>query len=167
MLKYETLIQKFNKKGEKSGWTYIVITHQQAEKLHPGSRTTFRVKGTLDEMPIEKTALLPMGDGSYILPINGTMRKTLAKKEGDKLTVSLQEDKRELKLSSDFIACLKDEPVAYEFFCSLPKSHQQYFSKWIESAKTDDTKAKRIAMSVMGLAMRQGYSEMMRANKGR
>ena len=167
MLKYETHIQKFNKKGEKSGWSYIVITKQQAEKLHPGSKTAFRVKGKLDQMPIEKTFVLPMGDGSYILPINGTMRKTLAKGEGDKLSVSLLEDKRELTLSSEFITCLKDEPGAYDFFCSLPKSHQQYFSKWIDSAKTDDTKAKRIAMAVMGLAMRQGYSEMMRANKGR
>ena len=167
MLKYETHIQKFNKKGEKSGWSYIVITKQQAEKLHPGSKTAFRVKGKLDQMPIEKTSVLPMGDGSYILPINGTMRKTLAKGEGDKLSVSLLEDKRELTLSSEFITCLKDEPGAYDFFCSLPKSHQQYFSKWIDSAKTDDTKAKRIAMAVMGLAMRQGYSEMMRANKGR
>jgi hypothetical protein len=167
MLKYETQIQKFNKKGEKSGWTYIVITQQQAEKLHPGSRTTFRVKGTLDKMPIEKTAVLPMGDGSFILPVNGTMRKILAKGEGDKLTVSLQEDNREVKLSSEFITCLKDEPGAYEFFCTLPKSHQQYFSKWIESAKTDNTKAKRIAMAVIGLAMRQDYPEMMRANKGR
>ena len=167
MLKYETHIQKFSKKGEKSGWSYIVISQQQAEKLHPSSRTAFRVKGTLDKMHIEKISVLPMGDGSYILPLNATMRKTLAKREGDKITVSLQEDKRELKLSTEFMTCLKDEPGAYEFFCSLPKSHQQYFSKWIESAKTDDTKAKRIAMSVVGLAMRQGYPEMMRANKGR
>lgn len=167
MLKYETQIQKFSKKGEKSGWSYIVISQQQAKKLHPSSRTAFRVKGTLDKMQIEKISVLPMGDGSYILPLNGTMRKTLAKGEGDKITVSLQEDKRELKLSTEFITCLKDEPGAYEFFCSLPKSHQQYFSKWIESAKTDETKAKRIAMSVIGLAARQGYPEMMRANKGR
>lgn len=167
MVKFETRIQKFDKKGEKTGWSYISITSQQAAKLSPGTKVSFRIKGTLDKIPFEKTAILPMGDGSFILPLNATMRKTLQKKAGDKLNVVIQLDKEEVPLSEDFIKCLKDDPVAYDFFFSLPRSHQLYFSKWIESAKTDPTKAKRIAMAVIALGMRQGYSEMIRANKGR
>ncbi|HVF97457.1 MAG TPA: YdeI/OmpD-associated family protein, partial [Flavisolibacter sp.] len=50
-------------------------------------------------------------------------------------------------------------------FESLTKGHRLYFSKWIESAKTEPTKAKRIAMAVNALAKGWGYPEMMRANK--
>ena len=166
MITFSTRILKFEKKGEKTGWRYIEISKQQAEKIKPGYRVSFRVRGKLDDYRIEKTAILPMGDGSFILPVNGTIRKALCKSEGDTVRVQLEYDARQLTLSSDFIKCLKDEPAAYDFFKSLPKSHQNYFSKWIESAKTENTKVKRITMAVMALASRQGYGEMIRANKG-
>ncbi len=166
MITFSTRILKFEKKGEKTGWRYIEISNLQAEKIKPGYRVSFRVKGKLDDYRLEKTAILPMGDGSFILPINGTIRKALAKQEGDTVNVQLEYDARPLTLSSDFIRCLKDEPVAYDFFKALPKSHQNYFSKCIESAKTENTKVKRIPMAVMALASRKGYGEMIRANKG-
>ncbi|MBN8785519.1 MAG: YdeI/OmpD-associated family protein, partial [Terrimonas sp.] len=42
---------------------------------------------------------------------------------------------------------------------------QNYFSKWIESAKTEATRAKRIAMTVSATAKKWGYPEMIRAAK--
>jgi hypothetical protein len=165
MVTFSTRIQKFEKKGEKTGWRYIVISRQQAETIKKGYRVSFRVKGKLDQYAIEKTAILPMGDGSFILPVNGEMRKALGKSEGDTVNVQLEYDARPLTLSSDFIKCLKDEPAAYEFFKKLPKSHQNYFSKWIESAKTSNTKVKRITMAVMALSNGQGYGEMMRGSR--
>lgn len=166
MVVFSTKILKFLDKGEKSGWTYIEINKRYAEKLRPGLKATFRVKGQLDNYEIEKVAILPMGDGNFILPMNATLRKGTGKKAGDSIKVSLALDERELKLSADFIQCLKDEPAAYEFFKTLPKGHQQYFSKWIESAKTTHTKTKRITMAVIALASGQGFGEMLRANKG-
>jgi uncharacterized protein YdeI (YjbR/CyaY-like superfamily) len=62
------------------------------------------------------------------------------------------------------IACLEDEPTAMRFFQKLPGSHQRYFSKWIDSAKGEGTKAKRIALSVNALARGKGYAEMIREN---
>jgi uncharacterized protein YdeI (YjbR/CyaY-like superfamily) len=68
-------------------------------------------------------------------------------------------------LSLEFVECLNDEPRALDFFKTLPRGHQNYFSKWIESAKTENTKAKRIAQAVNALAKKQGYGEMLRALK--
>jgi uncharacterized protein YdeI (YjbR/CyaY-like superfamily) len=60
--------------------------------------------------------------------------------------------------------CLEDDPVAKEFFLhKLPKSEQTYFSKWIESAKTEPTKAKRIAQAVNGFARGYKFGQMIRA----
>ncbi|HEX5169784.1 MAG TPA: YdeI/OmpD-associated family protein [Cyclobacteriaceae bacterium] len=167
MITFSTRILKFGNKGEKTGWRYIEISKAQAEKLNPGCRVAFRVKGKLDHHPIEKTALIPMGEGNFILPMNAELRKATGKKEGDTIKVQMQFDKRELTLSADFLGCLKDEPVAYDFFKTLSKSHQNYFSKWIESAKTENTKVKRITMAVVALGCKQGFPEMLRANKAR
>src|SRR5690349_21429301 len=149
MVKYTTTILRFEKMGEKTGWTYIVVPADIAEELKPGYRQSFRVKGKLDNFKIEAVALMPMGDGSFIMALNAGIRKGIAKKAGAKLDVQLTVDNNPEPVSSpEFIECLKDEPAALEFFNSLPKGHRNYFMKWIESAKTEPTKAKRIAQAV-------------------
>ena len=162
MIKFQTIIQKFGKKGEKTGWSYIVFTSALASKLKP-SKVSFRIKGHLDGHFFEGLALLPMGEGDFILPLNATLRKAIGKKHGDRLTVEMELDDRRLPLSADLMKCLKAEPDALAFFKSLPMSHQIYFSKWIESAKTAQTKTKRIVQTVASAALKQGYGEMMRA----
>jgi uncharacterized protein YdeI (YjbR/CyaY-like superfamily) len=57
---------------------------------------------------------------------------------------------------------LEDEPKALAFFQQLSRGHQNYFSKWIESAKTPQTKAARIVKTVRGLSMSLDYGEMIR-----
>lgn len=165
MITFTTCILRFQKKGEKTGWSYIEISKRQAGQMKPGSKVSFRIKGMIDQLPIEKTAIIPMGEGNFILPMNGKIRKAIGKMEGDAVNVKIELDNRALKPSSTFIKCLKDEPRAYTFFKTLPMSHQNYFSKWIESAKTLQTKSKRITMAVIALAQEEGYAEMMRANK--
>ena len=70
MISFTATIQKFDKKGEKTGWTYIEISATQAHKLKPKTRVSFRVRGSLDSYPLKQTAIIPMGDGKFILPIN-------------------------------------------------------------------------------------------------
>lgn len=165
MLEYTTTILQFSKKGEKTGWSYIEVSAAQAQKLKPGCKVSFRVKGQLDHYPFERVSLLPMGDGGFILPVNGKIRKFLKKGAGDRITVSMTFDRRAPELSRDLMKCLRDDPDALQFFKALPKSHQNYFSNWIESAKTSATKTKRIVMAVSSLGKKQGYGEMIRANK--
>ena len=165
MIKFTALLEKFGKKGEKTGWTYFVIRSEQTKKINPGVKTSFRVKGKLDDFPIKGVAIIPMGEGDFIMAVNATMRKGIKKKKGEKIIVQLELDKAELKLNSDFLACIKDEPKAKAFFDKLPKSHQNYYSKWIDSAKTDETKAKRIAQAINGFKMGLNYPEMLRYYK--
>jgi hypothetical protein len=165
MVKYKTLIQKFAKQGEKTGWTYFVITAAQAEKLNPGVKTSYRVKGRLDDLEIEQVAILPIGDGGFILSLNADIRRRLKKGTGAELLVQLQLDVSPVVHDTDFLECLRDDIEAERHFMSLTKGHQNYFSKWISSAKTDPTKAKRIAMAVNALSKGMGFPEMIRAEK--
>jgi hypothetical protein len=168
MVKYTTTILRFEQQGEKTGWTYVPVPEDIAQELKPGNRKSFRVKGKLDKYAIEAVALLPMGDGSFILPLNAAIRKGIAKKMGAKLEVHLVEDDNpEPVTSPEFTECLQDEPEALAFFNTLTKGHQNYFLKWIESAKTEPTKAKRIAQAINGLARKHDYGTMIRSNKGK
>lgn len=165
MIIFKAIIHKFDKKGEKTGWTYIEIPADIADTLKPKNKMSFRVKGLLDDFQIKQVALIPMGEGMFILPLNAAIRKGVRKKEGAMLSVKLEEDKSPILLDSDFTTCLEDDEFANDFFKTLTKSHQQYFSKWIAGAKTEETKAKRIAMAVTALSKQMGYPEMIRANK--
>ena len=165
MIQFTTTILQFDKKGEKTGWSYIEISASQAEKLNPGCKVSFRVKGKIDNYSFERTSLLPMGDGSFILPINGTIRKAIQKQKGSKVQVTMQMDKRERTISKDLMDCLQDDYEALSFFTSLPKSHQNYISNWIESAKTSQTKTKRIVLAVTAMNKKQGFREMILSSR--
>lgn len=164
-LGFQAILEKFDRQGEKTGWTYISIPVKVSEKLKPGFKKSFRVKGMLDDTPIKSVALIPMGDGKYIMAVNASMRKAIRKNKGATIAVLLQVDAAVIPLSATFLECLQDEPAAVKNFNKLPNSHQQYYSKWIESAKTDATKTKRIAMAVNGLARNMDYGALLREQK--
>lgn len=108
---------------------------------------------------------MPMGNGSFILPVNAGMRKGTGKRKGAKLKVQLQAETTIKALDGELMDCLADEPKALSFFKSLTPGHQRYFSNWIESAKTEQTRAKRIAQSITALEKGMGYGEMIRSHK--
>jgi hypothetical protein len=165
MVEFTATLKQFAEQGEKTGWTYIEIPVDIARALKPGNKRSFRVKGKLDKYSIAHVALLPMGGGGFIMAINATMRKGIGKKKGAMVKVKLEEDKKEFQFNKDFMECLADEPAATDFFKTLAGSHQRYFSKWIDDAKTVETKTKRIVWAVTALAKKQGYPEMLRSHK--
>ena len=151
--------------GDKGAWSIIILTRKQVAQLNPSSGCSFRVKGKLDDFNIKFKSLLPLGDGRFMLMINSEMRKGTGKRAGDTLQVAFELDESKKRLSPEFLTCLKDEPAAYKFFKTLNKSNQHYFDFWIRSAKTSDTKAERIAMSISALGMGKKYSELRRSLK--
>ncbi len=165
MIQFKAVAKKFGKQGEKTGWTYIEISFDIAEKIKPNNKKSFRVKGKLNNLIIKETALLPMGDGNFILPLNATIRKATGVRTGETISVQMQEDKSEFVHDADFIESLAEEETALLHFNSLVGSNQKYFTKWIQSAKSDITKANRIAKAVNALARKMGYTEMMREGK--
>lgn len=110
-------------------------------------------------------AVMPMGNGNFILSVNAEMRKAIGKKHGAMVDVVLSVDTSEFKIDSDLMECLNDDAEALAYFNKLPPSHRNYFSKWIESAKTEITKAKRIAMTLKALSKQMNYGEMLRDSK--
>lgn len=167
MISFSAIIQQFDKKGSMLGWTYIQVPQDIAEQLQPGSRKTFRVKGRIDAVAIKGVALVPMGDGSFILPLNATIRKQILKKKAAKVDVSIAVDKAIPEIPAALKECLEDEPRAMAYFMQLNLGHRNYFIKWIEGVKSEMLQAKRIAQTIDALILKQSFAEMIRANKAR
>lgn len=165
MIRFKTTILQFAEQGEKTGWSYIRLSGAQAQQLMPGNKKSFRVKGLLDDHPIRGVALLPMGDGTFIMALNAAIRKAIRKRKGDSLQVELQVDKKKIEPPKDLLECLADEPVAREYFSSLAKSHQNYFGTWVASAKTEMTRTRRIARVVDAMLKKMDYGQMMRVQR--
>ena len=155
MTRFTTSLQQFEEKGEKSGWTYILIPQDIAEILTPGSRKTFRVKGKIDAHSIKAVAVMPMGDGSFILPVNAQMRKAIGKRKGAMVNVSLAVDHAQPEVPAVLAVCLADEPKAKAFFDQLPLSQRNYYSKWVIAVKSERLQAERIVQVID--ALNRGY----------
>jgi uncharacterized protein YdeI (YjbR/CyaY-like superfamily) len=70
-----------------------------------------------------------------------------------------------LEVPEDLQECFDFEPEAADYFNSLTKSHRGYFIKWINDAKTEGTRANRIASTVNAALRRMDYGMMLREKK--
>ncbi|MBW4888155.1 YdeI/OmpD-associated family protein [Mucilaginibacter sp. HMF5004] len=166
MVEFNTIILKFADQGEKTGWSYIDIPLDIAEQLLPNNKKSFRVRGMLDALPVSGMALMPMGEGNFIMALKADIRKGIRKGEGAMLKVSLEHDPDyKVEIPDDLQEYFDADPEAFEFYNSLPKSHRDYFVKWINDAKTRETRDKRIVNTANAMVGRMRYNEMMRALK--
>src|SRR5688572_5932779 len=102
---FSTTLEKFASMGEKTGWTYLKIPKKVSEKLMPGRKLSYRVKGRIDNHLIDHVALIPFGGGDFIMAINATMRKATGKKKGDKVELELEVDHKITKLNAELLEC--------------------------------------------------------------
>jgi hypothetical protein len=166
MVTFNTFILQFAEQGEKTGWQYIEIPADIAQQLKTDNKRSFRVRGMLDGLAVSGMALMPMGKGVFIMALKEEIRKSLHKNSGAMLQVSLEEDKDyKVELPDDLKECFDFEPDAFNFFNALAKSHRDYFIKWINGAKTIETRNKRIINTVNAMLRKWDYGQMMRAMK--
>jgi len=157
------MILQFAEQGEKTGWSYIEIPADIAQQLKPGNKKSFRVRGMLDALPVRGMALMPMGEGNFIMALKAEVRKGIHKNAGAVLQVRLEEDTDyKVEMPPDLQECFDFEPDALEFFNTLAKSHRDYFIKWIDSAKTRETREKRVVNTINAMLRKWSYNVMLR-----
>ena len=164
---FKSTIQKFASKGEKTGWTYVDIPFDILKKLKLKNKQSFRIKGVVDDVKFEKLAVYPVGEGNYIIAINGALRKKLGKKEGAMISIKFELDQAEAIRSPELIACLAEDKMAGKQFATLLLSHQNYFHRYVCDAKTAPTKAGRIVNVINAMHQKQDFGQMVRALKNK
>lgn len=151
------------------GWAYVEVLQAVAFQIKPNYKQVYRVRGEIDGHAFSGLALMPKGEGDYILAINGAMRKILKKGVGDVLSLILEEDKDfTIEMPEDLEVCLlDDEADLMDRFMALAKSHRNYFIKYINEAKTEPTRTKRIIMTVEAMTLGLDFGAMIRLDKAR
>lgn len=168
MITFKAEIERFTEMGEKSGWTYIFVPQAIANQIKPDCRKSFRVRGRLDTVEIEGVSLIPMGEGNFIMALNGELRKKLKKQLGAVLEMQLEEDTTfKIEMPDDLELCLADEPHLLENFLKQPKSHRNWYINWLNTAKTEATRTKRIVKIVNAMDKDWDFGTMMRDGKPR
>src|ERR1700744_4457212 len=120
MVEFDAIMLQFAEQGEKTGWTYIEIPADIAQQLKPGNKKSFRVKGMLDNLAISGLALMPMGEGNFIMALRADIRKGIHKNAGAMLQVKLEVDNDyKIEVPADLQECFDFEPEAQDFFNSL------------------------------------------------
>lgn len=166
MINFNAEIEKFDAKGEKTGWTYIFIPVNIANQIMPGIKKSFRLKGKIDQIEISGMGILPMGGGDFIMALNKTLRNQLKKDVGDKVKLWLAYDADfKVEMPEDLELCLAQEDGSLDTFLAQPKSHQHYFINWFNSAKTEITRTKRLILIVDAMVKKYDFGKMIRENK--
>lgn len=126
--------------------TGFAVPPEAVESLGQGRRPP--VKVTIGKHTYRSTVAV-MG-GRYMLGVSAENRAAAGVAAGDELDVRLELDteKREVDVPPALAAALRRDPKAKAFFDTLTPSQQSWHTGAVESAKTDETRQRRIAKSL-------------------
>lgn len=84
--------------------------------------------------------------GAFMFPVSADVRANAGVAGGDEVDVEivLDTEPREVSVPADLQTALDADPEARQFFQSLSYSHKSAYVLWIESAKKDETRQRRI-----------------------
>ncbi len=97
-----------------------------------------------------RTTLLPARGGRYRMQFNADLRKAARADAGDIVRVGLSRDResRELAIPADLRAALKHHPKASKAFDSAPPGLRRQILKWMDSAKSEPARVRRIGIVI-------------------
>ncbi len=131
---------------EGANTTGIIVPAEVIEELGHGKKPPVRV--SINDYEYRSTVAV-MG-GQYMISVSAAIRQDTGLTAGDPIDVELTVDTtpREVEMPADFDDALGAHPAAKTFFASLSNSLQRYHVDNINSAKTSDTRQRRIDKAV-------------------
>jgi len=94
--------------------------------------------------------LTRMGAPWHMLIVVKEIRAKISKSFGDEIEVTVEEDDqpRVLEIPPDLVAAFQAEPQALAFFDGLAFTHRREYVNWINEAKQESTRQKRVAKTI-------------------
>jgi hypothetical protein len=104
------------------------------------------VVATVDGTSV-RTTLMPAGGGRYRMQFNADLRKAANADAGDLVGVTLAFDpgSREVNVPKDLAASLRKHSKARKAFEKCPPGHRRQIVKWMDEAKSEIVRQRRIA----------------------
>jgi hypothetical protein len=115
-----------------------------------------RVKALIEGVPY-RGLLVRMGGEHHILIVLKGIREQIGKTFGDKIKVVVEADvePRVIEVPKELSKLFKKEKDAKSFFDKLSYTHQKEYVQWINEAKQDETRQRRILKTIEMLKDKQ------------
>jgi hypothetical protein len=110
-----------------------------------GTRARVPVRGSINGFPF-RSSLMPMG-GSHMMPVNRTLREGAGVKPGDIVAVVMERDDQVRTVDAPVVLkkALGKNKAAKGHWERLAFTHQKEMAVWIEGAKQEATRVRRLA----------------------
>jgi len=108
-----------------------------------------KVKTMIEVVPY-RGLLTRMGGPDHMLIIPKGIREQIGKTFGDEIQVSveLDADERVIDIPKSLVKELKKDKEAKTFFDKLSYTHKKEYVKWIEEAKKEETRQRRVLKTI-------------------
>lgn len=128
----------------------VVLDDEQVAAVGEGAKR-FPVVATVNGY-MWRTSVARMG-GEFLLGLNRAVREAAGVSAGDVVEVRLELDSapRDVQAPEDFARALAGDGTANERFQGLAFTHRKEFVRWIEEAKREETRARRIEQALQML----------------
>jgi len=129
----------------RGGGAFVTVPFD-VEKVFGAKRV--KVKALIDGQPY-RGSLVRMGGPAHILGVLKDIRARIGKDIGDvEVVIELDEEPRTVEVPPDLQKALAADAAARDRFDRLSYTHQREYVRWIEEAKREETRAKRIARTI-------------------
>lgn len=127
------------------GWPATIDFPYDVERLF-GTKGRVRVKGTINGVKVDR-ALIPTKSGVHVIVVSGALRKAVKAGFGDVVEVVVRRnpDQNEVIIPEALQDTLDFIPEMKAAWDKLTPGMQRGMCYWVGSAKTEATRAKRVA----------------------
>lgn len=131
-------------KGKEAGVVAAIIPPVDVPEFF-GTRARVPVRGTINGFPF-RSSLMPMG-GCHMMPVNKTLCRGAGAKPGDTVEVVMERDDqaRTVEPPAALKKALTKNKAAKENWEKLAFTHKKEMANWIDGAKQEETRTRRLA----------------------
>src|SRR6267154_2677395 len=130
---------------------YILVTPGQAKSIKPGWRKPLPVLVRINGKPAVRWRInmMPVGDGSFYLYLDGDVRKASGTKVGDRVRVEVSFDARyrngpQHRVPAWFRAALQENPRALKNWEALIPSRTKEILRYFARLKSEEARARNL-----------------------
>ena len=125
----------------------VVLDDEQVARIGEGPKR-FAVRATVNGYQW-RTSVTRMR-GEFLLGLNREVREGAGVAAGDTVQVVIELDQapREVAVPSDLAEALERDPEAKVAFERLAFSHRKEFARWIDEAKREETRERRVVQAL-------------------
>lgn len=125
----------------------VILSDEQVQAVGEGAKR-FAVRATINGHELSLSVARMRGE--YLLGLSRANREAAGVQAGDTVQLRLELDvaAREVAVPPALTTALADDPEARQAFDRLAFTHRKEFARWIEEAKREETRERRVAKAI-------------------